>query len=96
MFGSKVKYGITFKTNQRSFAIYRRKYLHNFKVNVCQDNLEGSKGLEFTSMNIFLVTKIDKVRIYDSTTYEQLDEIPIKLLPTETREPNEVIAMQKC
>ena len=96
MFGSKVKYGITYKTNQRSFAIYRRKYAHNFKVNVCNDNLEGSKGLEFPSMKLFLVSKIDRIMIYDSSNYQYIDEIPITLLKTETREPNEVIAMQKC
>ena len=96
MFGSKVKYGITYKTNQRSFAIYRRKYAHNFKVNVCNDNLEGSKGLEFPSMKLFLISKIDRIMIYDSSNYQYIDEIPITLLKTETREPNEVIAMQKC
>lgn len=30
MFGSKVKYGITYKNNSCSFEIYRRKYEHNF------------------------------------------------------------------
>jgi hypothetical protein len=30
MFGSKVKYGITYKTNSSSFDIYRRKYEHNY------------------------------------------------------------------
>ena len=46
MFGAKVRYGITYKTNQKAFTIYRRKYEHNFKVPVVSDNLEGSKGLE--------------------------------------------------
>ena len=96
MFGSKVKYGITYKTNQRSFSIYRRKYLHNFKVPVVNENLEGSKGLELTTMNIFLVTKTDRIVMYNSITFEEMGEIPIKLLKTETREPNEVISMQKC
>ena len=32
MFGSKVRYGVTYKTNQKSFDIYRRKYWHEFKV----------------------------------------------------------------
>ena len=82
MFGSKVKYCITYKTNQRSFAIYRRKFLHNFKVTVSQENLEGSKGLEFPSMGIFLVTKIDKVIMYDSITYQSIDQIHIELLQT--------------
>ena len=49
MFGSKVKYGITYKTNQKSFVIYRRKYEHNFKVPVASENYEGAKGLEIKS-----------------------------------------------
>lgn len=69
MFGSKVRYCITYKTNQKSFQIYRRKFLHNFKVTVNNENLEGSKGLEFGKLGIFLVTKTDKVILYDSSTY---------------------------
>jgi hypothetical protein len=88
MFGSKVKYGIAYKNFQRSFVIYRRKYLHNFKVNVVDENLEGSKGLELKSMDIFLCSKIDKVVMYDSLNFEELGDLPIKLLKTETREPN--------
>ena len=34
MFGSKVKYGITYKTGERSFDIHRRKYEHDYLVNV--------------------------------------------------------------
>ena len=96
MFGSKVKYGITYKINQRSFIIYRRKYLHNYKVNVVDENLEGSKGLELKSMDIFLCSKIDKVVMYDSMTVEQIELVPVKLLKTETREPNQVIALATC
>ena len=33
-FGIKVKYGITYKTNQKSFDIHRRKFEHDFRVNV--------------------------------------------------------------
>ena len=88
MFGSKVKYGITYKINQRSFVIYRRKYLHNFKVNVVDENLEGSKGLELKSMDIFLCSKIDKVVMYDSMNFQEIADLPIKLLITETREAN--------
>jgi hypothetical protein len=69
MFGSKVRYCITYKTNQRAFVIYRRKYLHNFKVPVVQANLEGSKGLELNATQQFLVTQLDKVLIYCSETY---------------------------
>ena len=42
MFGSKVRYCITYKTNQKSFDIYRRKYEHDYKVNVVTENYDGS------------------------------------------------------
>lgn len=69
--------------------------MHNLKVCVQGDNYAGSIALEIVTMNTFLVSKIDKVLMFDSDTFQQCGEIPIKLLPTETREPNEVIGMQK-
>ena len=33
--------------------------------------------------------------MFDCDTYQPCGEIPIKLLPTETREPNEIIGMAK-
>mmetsp|Transcript_801 Transcript_801/g.1008 ORF Transcript_801/g.1008 Transcript_801/m.1008 type:complete len:398 (-) Transcript_801:899-2092(-) len=93
MFGAKVRYCITYKTNQKSFVIYRRKYMHNFKVPVISENLEAAKGLELQTMNTFLVSKVDKVIIYDSNNFLEIGQIPISLLKTETREPNQVIAL---
>ena len=37
----------------------------------------------------------DKVITYDNETYAKVGNIPITLLISETREPNEVIGMQK-
>ena len=34
MFGALGKYGITYKTNEGNFDVYRRKYIHDYKVNV--------------------------------------------------------------
>jgi hypothetical protein len=96
MFGSKVRYGITFKINQKGFNLYRRKYEHEYKINVAEENLEGARALEIKSMNVFLCSKIDKVCIYDSLTFEHLGDIPITLLKTETREPNQVIGIKTC
>lgn len=95
MFGSKVKYGITYKSNQRSFDIYTRKFTHDFMVPIMSENLEGSKGLELESMNAFLVSKVDKIIMYSTSKFEELDRVPIKLLESVSREPNEVICMQK-
>lgn len=61
MFGSKVRYGVTYKTNQRSFDIYRRKFQHDFKVPINSENLEGSFGLEIRNMGAYLVAKVDKI-----------------------------------
>jgi hypothetical protein len=96
MFGSRVRYGVTFKTNQRSFDVYRRKYWHDFKVPITTENLESSIGLELETMNAYLVSKIDKVIMYDSQSFNEVDNIPIKLLKADTREPNQVIAIKKC
>ena len=64
MFGSKIRYCITFKTNQKSFSIYRQKYEHNYKIPVDSSNLEGSKCIELAEHEMFLCTKVDKVIMY--------------------------------
>jgi hypothetical protein len=69
LFGSKVKYGISYKLNERSFNLYRRKYLHNLKVCVDDENFEGCTGLALQELNICLVSKVDQVLIYDCTTF---------------------------
>lgn len=56
MFGSKVRYCITFKTNQKGFEVYRRKYEHNFKSLLYKANFEGSNGLQVTKTNRILVS----------------------------------------
>ena len=57
--------------------------------------MEGSICLELTTMNNFLVSKIDKIIMYDCETFEELDSVPVQLLKADTREPNQVIAMAK-
>ena len=82
MFGSRVRYGITYKTNQKSFEIYRRKFMHNLKVQVNRGDFEGSKAVVVVSMNVFLVSKVDRVIMYDVDTFNFCGEIPIRLLKT--------------
>jgi hypothetical protein len=70
MIGSKVRYAITYKTNEKSFDIYQRKYMHNLRVCVDDQNFEGSKAIEIITSNIILVTKVDKVLMYDCETLQ--------------------------
>ena len=95
MFGKKVKYGITYKTNQKSFDIHRRKFEHDFKVNVVEADLDGSRGLPIESMNAFLVSQVAKIRFFDIDTFDEIKEceIIIPLLTSHEREPNEIISM---
>ena len=96
MFGSKVRYCITFKTNQKGFEVYRRKYEHNFKSLLYKENFEGSHGLQVTKTNRILVTKIDKVFVINSETYKEMPDegIEVKLLEDKTaREPNQILSM---
>lgn len=79
MFGSKVKYGITYKTNNKSIDIHRRKYEHDFRLNVIEDDLDGSRGLPVDSMNAFLVSKIDTVKFYSIDTFRKSRSVRSKL-----------------
>jgi hypothetical protein len=72
--------------------------MHNLRVCVDDSNYEGSKALEIVSSNLFLVSKIDQVFIYHSLTFKICGRIPISLLNSVSREPNEIIGMEisKC
>lgn len=96
MIGPKVKYCVTYKNGQRSFQVYRAKYFHDFRLSVLSKDLEGAKALEFTTMNTFVVARLDQLLIYDSVTFQEIDKIPITLMESSEREPNEILAIQKC
>jgi hypothetical protein len=63
---------------------------------VSEKELEGAKAMEFTTMNTFVVARLDQLMVYDSVTFEELDRIPINLMDSAEREPNEILAIQKC
>ena len=60
---------------------------------VIQKDFEGSKALELHTARSIVVSKTDRVFIYDSNTFKKIDELDITLLKSEEREPNEVIAI---
>ena len=57
MFGSLVRYCITFKTNQPNFSIWVRKAYHNFKVALSKDNKEGSMGANLKTLGQYVMTE---------------------------------------
>jgi hypothetical protein len=72
MFGTRGKYGCTYKTNERSFDIYQRKYIHDYKVCTVEMHLDGSRGLPIESMNAFLVSQIDTIRFFEIDNFNEL------------------------
>ena len=62
---------------------------------MANENLEGAFGVSLPSLDVFLVAKVDQITVHDSNHFNQINTIPIKLMVTETREPNQVIGMTK-
>jgi len=50
MFGKKVKYGVTYKTAEKSFDIYKQKLLHNLRVPISHENLEKAGVIELNKL----------------------------------------------
>jgi hypothetical protein len=90
-----VRYCISFKANQKDFMITRSKYNHEFMVQLNNQNLEKQIGLCLDNKDAFLVSHTDKVIIYNSNTYQETSRLPIKLLDSDTREPTQVLELQK-
>ena len=69
--------------------------MHNLKVCVDNENMEGAFGVSLPTLHVFLVAKDNWIKIFDSNTFEQHGSVPIELLISETREPNEIIGICK-
>ena len=82
MVGIKEKYSIAYKTNEKEFDLYRKKYEHDFKVAVVKEHFEGSKGLFLNQNNCLLVYAKSEVRFYKAVDYTLLPDhtlnIPIR------------------
>lgn len=72
MFGSRVRFGIAYKSNQPGFTIYSRKHFHNFKVAISNENYEGSHGSNLAKYNQYIIADKTKIGVYDCDTYELL------------------------
>ena len=56
MIGAAKRYSITYKQNENDFQIYKRKFMHNLRVCVNDNNFEGSIALEMPLSNFILVS----------------------------------------
>jgi hypothetical protein len=95
---SKERYCLTYRSNRRSFEIFRKKHNHSFKGMVIDEDLDKSLGVEMIRQGALLVSKKDTVMIIDSVTYKEKYRFSISLMDQqeEEREPNQIIAMRLC
>jgi hypothetical protein len=93
--GKAKRYCLTFKANQKNFFITRRKYNHDFMVQLNKENLEKQCGLELEKNNAFIISQTNKVTIYNSQTFAPASTLPISLIDSNSREPSQVLELQK-
>lgn len=72
MFGRASKYAITYKTSTSGFRVYKRKYLHNFKVPIDGRNYEGSYGANLGEMQAYAIASGNEIQILSVTNFELL------------------------
>lgn len=78
MFGSKVRFGVSYKQNEPSFQIWSRKYYHNFKVNLSSKNLEGAVGLNLIKSDQYVIGHDGRLTIYDNTHHQVICELELQ------------------
>ena len=76
MFGSKVRFSVTFKQNEPTFNVWTRKYYHNFKVNKSKDNLEGAIGLNLDKEH-YVIGHGGQLRILRSKDHEESSRVDL-------------------
>ena len=72
MIGSRVRFCITYKQNQKGFQIFTRKYYHNFKVIMDDSNYGGALGNNLSSINAFVMTHKTDICIIDNKDFSLL------------------------
>jgi hypothetical protein len=66
-----MRYCIPFKLNRANFDIIRKNYVHDLMSTIKHENFDQSLAVEMKHQQQFLVTKVDKIVIYDINFEEQ-------------------------
>ena len=64
MFGSRVRFAVSFKTNQPGLMIFTRNYFHNFKVTINTENFEGAIGINMGTKRRYVMARGLHVGVY--------------------------------
>ena len=69
LFSEDQKFCISFKTNQQDLSLYKRKMIHDFKVNQDQSCYENALGVSIVGGVGFIVAVNDTLTTYDQITF---------------------------
>ena len=71
MFGSRVRFAISYKTNQPGLMVFTRNYFHNFKVTINTENYEGAIGLNMSTKRRYVMARGLHVGICHQKTFKE-------------------------
>ena len=71
MFGSRVRFAISYKTNQPGLMIFTRNHFHNFKVTINTENYEGAIGLNMNTRRRYVMARGLKVGLYHQLNFTE-------------------------
>jgi hypothetical protein len=66
---SKKGFCIAYSEHQEDFNVYTRKYHHNFKVSISDENLEGAVGANLNTSQMYIIADEREVAIYGMDDY---------------------------
>lgn len=75
-------YAVAYKTNQKSFDIFSKKYMNDFRVQSIDKNFEGCKAIEVESVGLILASFEDELLWIETKTYQSVGHIHIPIPPS--------------
>lgn len=73
--------------NTKNFTIITKKYNQAFNLKLSKEQFEGVHSLDLPKSNLFFISNINKLKIYNKETFLFIDVMLVELFTSETREP---------
>lgn len=77
MFGSRSIYSITYKTGQEGFTLSRRKFIHDYAVQIDGKNYENSVGVCSPYYEYFYLSRGNTIEVYNNESFKKIQTIEV-------------------
>ena len=68
---------IDLKYGKKYFTVLKRKYNHCVSTKIIKEEFSESCALELPISKIFLISHIDRIKMYSSESFKFLGEMPV-------------------